>query len=389
MKVLIVTHYWRPHLGGIETVAWEQARRLVCAGNEVTVVTSRLDGDPAFFEEYGYPVHRIAVANFLERRSVPYPFFSYRLPATLWRLVKDQDVILVHSHTFMSSVTAVLVSRLRRRPVVVLQHNTYVEYTFPWSLIEWMADRTLGWLTVKLASLCLAVSNDSKNYLSRLGSKKEPLVLHNGADIDRFRPPGSVEEKTRLREKLGLPQECFLALTVRRLVLKNGLDTLLAVAERLGHIDSLLFVVGGGGPDRRMLEEMTSRAGLRNVQLLGFIPDETLPDYYRAADVFVLPSASGEGFPMVVMEAFASGLPVVATRTGGQTDVVLDGSTGRLVPAGQPQDMAEAIEDCLCQKERTQEMGRQARQLAESMSWDRQVKRLVAYLEEVGSAVAG
>ena len=116
--------------------------------------------------------------------------------------------------------------------------------------------------------------------------------------------------------------------------------------------------------------------------LTGFIPDDDLADYYRASDVFVLPSASGEGFPMVVLEAFASGVPVVATTAGGQVDVVREGQTGMLVSPNSPRELADAIERGALGRQRTLQMGAEARRLVESLSWDTQVERLATHLQE-------
>ena len=382
MRILIATHYWRPHCGGIETVAWEQARRLVRLGHEVTVVTSKLSGDESFSTEEGVDVHRVAALNLLERRSVPFPIFSPVLWTLLFRLAKSHDVALVHSHTFLSSVAVAMMGAWRGLPVVVLQHNTYVEYGWPWRFVESLADLILGRLTFRLARRCLAISKESRRYAERLGAGPNVTVLYNGADLTRFRPVESCDERASIRRRLGLPIDGFVVLSVRRLVLKNGVDSLIGAAEALRDSGSLYFVIGGSGPDAPVLRDMISRKRLSNVSLTGFIPDEDLPDYYKASDIFVLPSASGEGLGLVVLEAFASGVPVVATTAGGQVDVVLERQTGMLVSPNSPHELADAIERCASGRQRTLQMGAAARRFVESLSWDTQVERLCAYLQE-------
>ncbi len=383
MRILIATHYWRPHRGGIETVAWEQARRLVRAGHEVTVVTSKLSRDESFSSEEGIDVHRVAALNFLERRSIPYPIFSPVLWTLLFRLAKSHDIALVHSHTFLSSVAVATTGAWRGLPVVVLQHNTYVKYGWPWGLVESLADLVLGRLTLGLARRCLAVSEESRRYAESLGAGPDVTLLHNGVDVTRFRPVESCAERASIRRRLRLPVDGFVALSVRRLVLKNGLDSLIGAAEALRDCRSLHFVIGGTGPDARVLEDMIRRRRLSSVSLTGFISDDDLADYYKASDIFVLPSASGEGFPMVVLEAFASGVPVVATTAGGQVDVVREGRTGMLVSPNSPRELADAIERCAGGRQRTLQMGAEARRVVESLSWDTQVERLYAHLQEV------
>ena len=126
MRILIATHYWRPHRGGVETVAWEQARRLVQRGHQVSVVTSKLAGDSSISEDDGFPVYRVTAANFLEARGIPYPIFSYRLLPLLARLVPAHDVVLVHSHTFLSSVAATWVARRQSSDRLLLASVCYL-----------------------------------------------------------------------------------------------------------------------------------------------------------------------------------------------------------------------------------------------------------------------
>jgi glycosyltransferase involved in cell wall biosynthesis len=118
------------------------------------------------------------------------------------------------------------------------------------------------------------------------------------------------------------------------------------------------------------------------VRALGFVPDDELVDWYRAADLFILPSKSGEGMPMVVLEAFASALPVIATRAGGQVEMIDEGDTGWLIPPASAEMMAGAIAGAREKPNATREMGMLARARVESLDWDRQVTLLEEHLNE-------
>lgn len=375
MRVLVATHYWRPHRGGIETVAREQALRLVGRGHQVTVVTSRLGGDLPDEVDEGIRLLRVRVANPLEGRGVPYPLFSPALLPAMASLLRAHDVALTHSHTFMPSVVMSVAARALRKPMLVLQHNTWVDYPQPFRALEAVADRTVGALTLRLARRRLAVSEETRRYVQSLVPGPCEL-LRNGVDTRRFRPAAKGEVSV-IRRRLGLPDDRFLALSVRRLSFKNGIDALLKAAAAM---PSLSFAIAGSGPDRAALDRFVQERALRNVHALGFVPDAQLPELYRAADLFVLPSKSGEGMPMVVLEAFASGLPCVATRTGGQVEIVKDGVSGFTVPPGRHQELVDAIAAAAADRAGLSRLGVAARESA--VDWDVQVGLLEAFLGE-------
>ncbi len=381
MRILIATHYWRPHRGGIETVAFEQARRLVTRNHVVTVLTSRLRGDPANEVEEGIQVHRIRALNALEPQGVPFPIFSPSLWLQMTQLVRAHDLVLAHSHLFLTSAAAVTAAHRVGKPSLILQHNTYVEYSWPWSLLEDVADQSLGRWTLKMAGRRLAVSDAAAQYVQSLAPGPTSL-LRNGVDAQRFHPIAGEREKASLRARLGLDPGAFVVFTVRRLSFKNGVDTLLEAALRLRDCNGFQIVIAGSGPDRPAVDRYLARHGLTSVRVLGFVDDAELVDWYRAADLFVLPSKSGEGMPMVVLEAFASGLPVLATRAGGQVEMIEEGENGWLIPPSSPELMAAAIAEARDRPEATRQMGRKARSGVESLDWDRQVTLLEGYFNE-------
>jgi glycosyltransferase involved in cell wall biosynthesis len=380
VRILVATPYWRPHRGGIETVAFEQARRLVTRKHVVTVLTSRLRGDPAMQMEEGIQIHRIRALNPFESRGVPFPVFSPALWKQMLELVRANDVVLGHSHLFLTSAAAVTAAYRVRKPSLVLQHNTYIRYSWPWSILEDTADHSLGRWVLRMADRRLAVSDAAAQYVQRLAPG--PItVLRNGVDTQRFRPSSGREEKEAIRARLSVEPGTFVAFTVRRLSFKNGVDTLLEAALRLRQQD-VQIVIAGSGPDRALVDDYVARHRLKSVRVLGFVPDEELADWYRAADLFILPSRSGEGMPMAVLEAFASALPVVATRAGGQVEMIDEGDNGWLIPPGSPKLMAEAIAAAHQQPDATQKMGARARARVESLDWDRQVTLLEGHLHE-------
>ena len=376
MRVLTAAHYWLPHIGGVEFEAREQSRRLVARGHEVTVVSSRIGDDRALSYDDGFPVHKVPASNVLEERvRLPYPLFSPQLFSLTSRLARDVDVVLAHTHTFMSTIAAARAARAQKKPFVLVQNNPFIEYRFPLNVVQRVADATVGRYTVGSADRLLAISEFTARYVQRLAPRREVTVMHLGTDVDRFSPVDAVA-RAEIRRRLDLPADAFIALTVRRLFYRNGLDTLLDAATRVRGLAGMHLVIGGTGPEHAEIKQRIARERLANVHLVGYIPDLDLPDYYRAADVFILPTRTAEGFGLVLMEAAASGIPSIATDSGAPREVVDDGVTGMLVPPGAPDALAAAITKLYQSPELLAEMGRAALARSASFTWDRSIDKL-------------
>jgi len=162
-------------------------------------------------------------------------------------------------------------------------------------------------------------------------------VVPPGVDLDHFRP----RNREEARDRLDLP-DGFLALTVRRLAERMGLDVLLASWAK--RPDGLLLVAGSG-PAKQALHSQAKALGLGadRVRFLGRVEDSDLPLYYSAADVSVVPTTALEGFGLVVLESLASGTPVIASATGGLAEVLPRLQPDLLVEAGDPFGLADRL----------------------------------------------
>jgi glycosyltransferase involved in cell wall biosynthesis len=301
MRVLLVTHYYPAHLGGVERVAGELAARLA-ARHGVALEWHASDCDPA----PALPGVRCGPAracNAIERRlGVPYPLWS---PAALRRLVRAAraaDAIHLHDCLYLPNVVASLAARLAGRPVLVTQHIGMVPYRNPLlRALMFTAYRALGRVVLGGADRVAFVSEAVRGYFARFVRFRAPaLYLPNGVDGAVFQPPPP-ERRAALRAELGVKAGQPLLLFVGRFVEKKGLPLLRELAEALPEARWLL---AGWGPIE------PESWGCANVGVLRGRSGPSLAALYQAADLLVLPSR-GEGFPLVVQEAMACGTPAI------------------------------------------------------------------------------
>jgi glycosyltransferase involved in cell wall biosynthesis len=241
---------------------------------------------------------------------------------------------------------------------------------------------TIGKQNLRNADRIIAVSNATKDYVLRLGAKpKKVKVLHNGVDLAKFRPLAGKKEE--MRRKLGISQNAIVVLTVRRLVYKNGVDTLIEGANiAVKKNPHIVFLAVGKGPDSDSIKLRIQQLGIAdNFKLAGFVSDADLPFHYNVADLFVLPSKSGEGLPLVALEAMACALPVIATDVGGIREVLKE-DYGKLVPPNQPEQLAKSVLDFAAQDFSQRKVELRA-MMEEKFSWDANVERLVEIYEEL------
>jgi glycosyltransferase involved in cell wall biosynthesis len=380
-SLCVVTHTFLPHVGGIERVVYEQCKRLMRGKFEPMVLTHR-NYTAGNYVVDGIRVRCYDSMNIGFRLGIPYAIPQVSSLKTFLETVKSNDLIHVHGHPYLSSLLAAKIAKRYGKPLVLTQHNTFIEYNNIWDTAEKLNDLAVGKQVLKEPDKIIVVSNATRDYVLSLGADPEKIeVLHNGVDLDRFKPLPGVKEEMRL--KLGIPEDTCVVLTVRRLVYKNGIDTLLDSAKIVVKKNpKLVFVVVGKGPDFEEVKERIAQLGMqRNFRLTGFVSDEDLPFYYNVADVFALPSKSGEGLPLVALEAMACGLPVAATNVGGISEV-LNEDYGRLVPPNVPDALAEAVVE-LSSKDLATLKVKLRKMMEQKYSWERNVEKLGKIYEEL------
>jgi glycosyltransferase involved in cell wall biosynthesis len=380
-RVCIVTHTFLPHVGGIEKVTNEQSKRLLHLEYVPKVVTNRIDTPPRYVVD-GVQVECYESINTGFRLGIPYSIPTIPSFPVFAKNIKAADIVHAHGHPYLTSLAAGKLAKFYGKPFILTQHNTYIEYNNIFDQVELINDLSVGRQNLDAADKIITISGATKDYVLRLGAKPSKItVIYNGVDTKRFSPIKGKREE--MRRKLAIPQDAVVILTVRRLVYKNGVDTLLECAKlAVEKNPKVIFVAVGKGPDMESVRAQVAQLGLTgNFRLAGFVSDADLPFYYNLADLFVLPSKSGEGLPLVAMEAMACGLPVVATDVGGIKEILPE-QYGRLVPPSQPELLAEAVLEFAAMDFSARKSELHA-YVEERFSWDVNVLRLTQLYEEL------
>ena len=263
------------------------------------------------------------------RGGVPDP----RGAARLLRLLRRWKPDVLHAHMVHANLLARLTRPVSRTPVLISTiHNENEGSQWRYRAYRW---------THRLADVTTAVSSQAVDELIRRGAAPAGgvVLVPNGISIDAYRPDLSVRLSTRVGLGLG---DDFAWLAVGRVTeAKAYPDMVEAFKQVLAHRPAARLLIAGIGPLEELLRERIQAAELTSeITPLGLRSD--IPALMQAADGFVMSSA-WEGLPMVLLEAGASALPIVATEVGGSRDAILDGMSGYLVPARQPQDLARAM----------------------------------------------
>ena len=296
MQIVLVTHFYPSHRGGVEIVAGQLAARMAAAGCTVVWCASDTDEPP---ELNGVRCVPMRTFNGIERLSgLPYPVWSWGSLARLSRLIKESDAVHVHDCIYVGSLAAAWLAQRHGKRFVVTQHIGQRPLPPLLRPVLGAANRLGAWSVLRPASGVAFISPVVRAYFeSLLGPAPTFHHVPNGVDTTLFCP--SPDEPASQRAALGFDPLRPLILFVGRFVAVKRLPIVRAMAALRPDWQWCLI---GQGP------EHPAGWALPNVRVLGPMQQAGLVNYYRAADLLVLPSES-EGFPLVVQEAMACGLP--------------------------------------------------------------------------------
>jgi glycosyltransferase involved in cell wall biosynthesis len=364
------------NVGGAEQLNLEIVRHL--HGDEFTFTFLFLKREGALAGELrdrGVPIHAGFQRAALDLLGLP----------RLWRVAGDLRADLLFSEAGRNALllSGPLARRLGARARISALHSTG----------RWghrSAFRTLERPLLARMDGLVACAGTQRDYLvEQEGLPRRKLhVITNGVDHRRFAPR---EDGARTRREEGLAAEHKVVVIVASLTPEKGHEVFVGAAARvLADVPEARFLIIGDGPRRAAIERLTGELGVREeVRLLGVRRD--LPRLLPACDLHVLSSHPfRETLPISTMEGMACGLPTVNTDVGSVRDLVIDGETGRIVPAGDVEALARAMTGLLRDDDRRRRMGRSARRrIEDSFTLERTIRGYADYFRRLAGPRAG
>lgn len=371
--------------GGMSVYILGLARKLGCGGHHVDIYTCAPDADPCGdpFAIIGPNVrlfHLFSAQQHLEKEHLSGKVAQIFQQIDLRRRELGIHYDVIHSHYWISGLVGVLAGEKWRCPHLIMFH-------------------TLGWLKNHMArgeneskeriDYERRLTRDVQRILVPTEQERDDLITHYradpakisiipcGVDFSLFKPG----DRSEARRRLGIRESARLLLTVGRFAPLKGLDRLVEVVAELKprYPDIQLMIVGGDDSDAgntRALQDVITRCHLtKNIRLAGRVDHETLPCYYAAADVMVLPSQY-ESFGLVVLEALACGVPVAATPVGAARMIIRREQNGILFNSPETADIAAGLDRMLAWVNGCSVSRRQVRASVMNFGWDR-ICRLV------------
>ena len=374
MNIAILLH---SGAGGSGVVATEVGIGLAREGHTVHFVASSV---PFRLTELGDPN-----IYFHQVESMSYPLFDAPLTtlaeaSKLAEVIEENHVEVIHAHYAIPHAAAAIMARdMVKVPVppavVTTLHGTDVTLVG----LDRAYLRTTQY-SIERSDAVTAVSHYLAGYThAEMGIKREISVVPNAVDSQRFSPNGSAE----LRLRYAHPEEKLLTHVSNFRAVKRVEDVVHAFAEISAEVGARLLMIGDG-PDRPKAFELATKLGVGGrVAFLGSFP--RIESLLAISDLFLLPS-SEESFGLAALEAMASGVPVIASRTGGVPEVVVDGETGYLCSLGDTAGMANAALTLLKNPHLHRAFSRAARKRAEDVFSEKKV--LPLYLDAYERALA-
>lgn len=373
MRILIINSEYPPIGGGAGNASANITRELTSLGQDICVLTSAFDNLPRLEIENSLRIVRIPALRRQADRSgaLEQGIFVLTASVSILKLIPHwkPDVIIAF-FGIPAGAVALLAKWIYKIPYVVslrggdvpgfrpYDFGTYHKIIAPLLRQVW-----------KYAAMVVANSEGLRK-LALIFEDRFPIsIIHNGVDSGKFvNPTIRAWDPPRL-------------LFVGRLVHQKGLDLLLPALAGLKHLPWQLTVIGDGS-QREPLQQMAAELGIaERIHFTGWQRGADLETYYQQANLFVFPSRH-EGMPNVILEAMASGLPVLATCIAGNEELVLPGITGELTRPENSVALKEALERLLPDAKSRQRMGFAGRnRVEEQFTWETTARRYLSLLE--------
>lgn len=363
MKILLLNYEFPPLGGGAGNATLHMLKEFSKYNNlEIDLVTSSVDKYKleSFSENiriYKLPIGKNNQIHYQSNKDL----LTYSIKAHTYckKLLKQNSYQLVHA--FFSTPCGIIAYRLKQPYIVSLRGSDVPFYNQRFRVLDKLVFQRLSKTVWKNARAVIANSNGLKQLAFKTLPNFQFNVIYNGIDIERFIPKSTKEDT-------------FTVLSTSRLIRRKGIEFLIkGFAKFIEKSRNSKLVLVGDGDQKGELINLVNSLGITNyVEFLGSVPHDEIAQIYRNSDAFVLPSFN-EGMSNSILEAMASGLPIISTSTGGSEELVSN-NNGFIVEKENSEQIAEKLFTLYSNRELVDKMGNESRKKAETMSWSNMAK---------------
>ena len=371
LRILMVSDIYYPYPGGISEHIHHLTLELRRQGHEVQILTARYREKTFDFQDPPWVIRVGRGIKIPINKSFSKITFSPRITRWVKKVLEEGEYHIVHAHSPLTP-TLPMLSILYSRSVNFGTFHAAHDFSRGYELFKPILLRVFERLDGRIAVSEVARDSVARHFPG------EYRIIPNGVDVHRFHPEGprlAPYAQGRWRNLL----------FVGRFDPRKGLKTLLrALPLVVARVPEARLLVVGGGPLEPFYRSQVPNEVENRVLFLGFLPPEDLSKAYRTAEVFVSPATTGESFGIVLLEAMASGVPIVASDIPGYRQVMENGREGLFARPDDPEDLARKIVYLLQHPEEARRMGQTGRQKAvERYAWEVVARQVEAYYYEV------
>ncbi len=372
MKICVVSHSFFPTIGGAELVVHHLSKHMTMIGEDVVVFTHHRKYNTLIKSNYNVKFYPRTPKEFVQ---------GYIFATSLFILQRRFNFDLVNVHVAKMGYYATKIKRILKVPIVITTHGRdiqkFPEIGYGFRLDPIWNERIE--YALKNADLVTAIGSSTKNEYLKIGVPIERIAyIPNGVDLKRFK-----ETHQNIRKILKLANNTKIVLAVGRYDVKKGYEYLIkAIPEVTKEYMNVKFLLIGKGlnilqplikklsiePYVIILEQQKFNKNKSSIINLNKIPNDILLSAYKSSDVFVSPSLI-EGFALVLIEAMASGLPIIATNVPGNEDAIINGKNGFFVPPKSPKALALKILEVLNNDKNRINLGKNSSEMSRQYDW--------------------
>lgn len=311
--------------------------------------------------------------------NLPFSKSEWPIPITLafftnlFKIFKNYDVVHMWTFFYINSIAVLLFKLFSRKTKLIMACDTFPGYSFKSGPLTDLLFKAyviaLGWLLFSIPNKIQVYSKSMLPFAKKAGIKREKMAIAStGINIEKF----SKTKKGRIRKELGIKEKDILVVYAGLIVPRKGIDTMIKSIARIKNKNVILLLIGEG-PEKKRYIKIASKLGIKDrVIFKGWRKD--IPQILKGSDILFLPSR-GEGLPGIVMEAMASGLPIVASNIPCTNDLVADAKNGFLCKIDHIACFADRIKKLSENKRLREKLGKEGRKRIKEFDWNKIVKK--------------